>query len=232
MQSYRLMRKRLAEKDRQALELKHRLSQSQLDTLKWQLQPHFLFNTLNAIAGLIHEDPDKADTMVCQLSVLLRGVLEEHEAQQVSLKRELELLRAYLAIEQVRFDDRFQVVENIDPACLELLVPVLLLQPLVENAIRHGLAPRSGKGTLHLSASRNGKQLSLSIEDDGIGPESRDSTPTAKGFGIGLANAQARLEALFGPRGFQLQMGSRAKGGTRVTIDLPASPVALPPPHS
>lgn len=220
LQSFAMARRQMLDRERQALELKSRLAESRLDTLKLQLQPHFLFNSLNALATLIHKDPDKADDMVCQLSILLRGVLEEKESNEVPFSRELELLRAYLAIEKVRFGDNIQIIENIDPASLKIPVPVLLLQPIVENSIRHGIEPRRGSGTISISTQVRDGEMHLEIADDGIGPT--QNSPRS-GFGVGLSNAEARLETLYGSENFRITIGERDPNGTIVRIRIPYS---------
>ncbi len=194
---------RYQERERQALkleldasELKSQLARAQLSALKMQLQPHFLFNTLNAIMVLVRQQkPREAEEMVARLSDLLRCVLEDVEAQEVPLRRELEYLELYLAIEQVRFQDRLKVEIAADPAALEAAVPHMGLQPIVENAIRHGIGPRSAAGRIRISAARVDGAVEIKVQDDGPGlpPEG-----VAQGRGIGLANTRARLHQLYG----------------------------------
>lgn len=210
--------KGLRDRERQALKLESQLVESRLDTLKLQLQPHFLFNTLNATAELIHRDPQKADEMICQLSTLLRAVLDERDTQEVSLHRELELLRAYVSIESVRFGNRLSFEEDIDPNCMNAYVPVLFLQPIVENAVRHGIEPLDRPGTIWISIKRVNEELKIVVSDDGRG---RQGTDKSKGWGIGLKNATARLSALHAETGFDLEAKDREGGGTIITITLP-----------
>ncbi|MGY8691262.1 MAG: sensor histidine kinase, partial [Verrucomicrobiales bacterium] len=191
IQSVLLAGAQLRERERQSLELQSKLTQAHLDTLKLQLQPHFLFNALNATSTLVHRDPDKADEMIGHLSTLLRGVLEERDANVVTLSRELDLLTAYVSIEQVRFGDRVQFVQDIAPEALQAKVPTLLLQPIVENAVRHGLEPLGKPGHVWVSAWKERGHLRIEISDDGVG---RQGTGR-QGWGIGLSNAEARLEA-------------------------------------
>lgn len=218
LRCFLLTAKGLRDRERQAIKLEAKLTESRLDTLKLQLQPHFLFNTLNATAELVHSDPNKADEIICQLSTLLRAVLDERDTQEVSLHRELELLRAYVAIETVRFGDRLRFEEDIDPNCLHAYVPVLLLQPIVENSVRHGIEPLDRPGSIWISIKRSQDKLIIAVSDDGRGRQVGDK---AKGWGIGLKNATARLAALHAETGFDLDAKDREGGGTVITISLP-----------
>ena len=209
--------RRLQQREREALQLKARLVQSQLNSLKLQLRPHFLFNALNAISTLVHCDPDKADEMIGNLAFLLRRVIEQEKDDVVPLGEELELLRAYVAIEQVRFGDRFQFKDTVPPYCRKVPLPHMVLQPIVENAFRHGLEPLDREGHVTIAAKKIGDRLQLRIEDDGVGL----SEESPKSQGIGLSNARARLEAVFGKEHFQLTMNNRPDGGTIVAIEIP-----------
>ncbi len=217
IQSALLFGRQLRRRERQALELEAKLTQSQLDALKLQLQPHFLFNTLNAISTLVYRDPKTADRTIGNLSTLLRAVLEDKNANKLPLSRELQLLDAYMNIEAMRFEERVQFEQTIDSDCRAALLPPLLLQPIVENAVRHGLEPLGAPGVVRLTASQVDGRLSLVVEDNGVGPAGNK----AKGWGIGLSNAEARLQALYGPDRFSLELKERPEGGTRVTIELP-----------
>ncbi|MEM7383674.1 MAG: histidine kinase [Verrucomicrobiota bacterium] len=217
IQSGLLFNRRLRQRERQAMELEAKLTNARLEALKLQLQPHFLFNALNAVSTLLHRDQEKADEMIGHLSILLRSVLDEGETNEVLLSRELELLDAYLSIEKTRFGSRMEFALDICPECTTARVPLLLLQPLVENAVRHGLEPKSEPGTIWLSARKVEDRLHILIEDDGVGRGTRKT----KGWGIGLSNARARLEGLCGVDGYQLEITDREGGGTRVAIDLP-----------
>jgi signal transduction histidine kinase len=210
-------RRRAEERERKALELTAGLSQAKLDALRLQLQPHFLFNTLNAIATLVHRDPDAADEMITSLSDLLRLSLETTTAE-VSLRRELELLERYLAIERVRLGDRLRVDQTIAPDTLDAAVPPLMLQTLVENAIRHGLEPRSAPGTVTIRAARDADKLRLTIADDGRGLPAADAQTERRG--IGLANTEARLRELYGDDG-RIRLLAPETGGVRVELELP-----------
>jgi sensor histidine kinase YesM len=195
-------------------EAEARLGHAQVQLLRAQLQPHFLFNALNAIAELVHEDQDKADRMLGLLSDLLRATLDADDRPQVTLREELALTDRYLAIQQVRFGERLVVHRSIDQGCDDALVPHLCLQPLVENAVRHGLATRASGGTIRIAAERRRGALSITIEDDGagLGPAMAD--------GVGLAATRARLRALHGPMA-NLTLAPRPTGGTIATVVLP-----------
>jgi len=207
-------------------ELQKQLVQAHLNALKMQLQPHFLFNTLNAIMVLVRQQKGReAEEMLARLSDLLRWVLDEVEAQEVPLRRELEYLQLYLSIEQVRFQDRLRVEITADPEVLEAAVPHMILQPIVENAIRHGIGRSSSAGRIKISAFRVGEALEMRIEDDGPGLSTASSSSAARAGtgqerGIGLANTRARLERLYGESA-RLTVENGEHGGVAATIVLP-----------
>jgi two-component system LytT family sensor kinase len=208
------------ESDRRAVDsaqLEMRLVEAQLQALQRQLHPHFLFNTLNAIAGLMRSDVDAADRMMDRLGDLLRMTLNTSNIQEVSLKEELEVLQKYLDIEQVRLGDRMTVNIDIDPDALDAQLPNFLLQPLVENAVRHGIAPRVRPGQVDISASRLGNRLAIDIlnSSDGVPPHRL----TLLNQGVGLANTRARLEHRY-PNDHSLVF-SNANPGFRVTVNIP-----------
>ena len=179
-----------------ASELQSQLVGAQLSVLKMQLQPHFLFNTLNAIMVLVRQQRSRdAELMIGYLSDLLRGVLEDIDSQEISLRRELEYLRLYLSIEEVRFADRLKVEIQIDPLTQEASVPQLILQPVVENAVRHGIGRSSSAGNILIRASVNNGKLEILVQDDGPGFPAGSSSETE---GIGLANTRQRLRQLYG----------------------------------
>ncbi|MGH9903938.1 MAG: sensor histidine kinase, partial [Pyrinomonadaceae bacterium] len=180
-----------------AAELRAQLAQAQLQALKMQLHPHFLFNTLNAISELVYRDPETADQMVTQLSDMLRISLEQVGTQEVPLKQELEFLGKYLEIEQTRFRERLRVDMRIDPSALDACVPNMILQPIVENAVRHGVAPRASGGTIEIRAERHNGVLRLDVRDDGRGLVEDPFQSNGRG-GVGLTNTRARLEHLYG----------------------------------
>lgn len=207
--------RRLRDERLRISQLETKLVQSQLQALRMQLQPHFLFNTLNAISALALSDPARARLMIARLSDFLRLTLEERHRQRVPLSRELQFLECYLAIQKVRFQDRLTTHLDIAGNTLTASVPNLILQPLVENALRHGLLPKHGAGTLHLSARRDGDHLHLLLEDDGLGLAKKDHRE-----GIGLGNTRARLKALFAEAA-KLDLTRIATGGTRVELRFP-----------
>lgn len=179
-----------------AAHLEARLAEARLKTLEAELHPHFLFNTLHAISTLVHTQPESADRMISRLSDLLRITFARSGAACVPLHEELEFLQKYLEIEQTRFEDRLTVGYEIDPDTLDAEVPRLILQPLVENAIKHGVAPRSGPGTVSIASRREGDQLHLVVRDNGVG-----LTGGARARlhgGVGLSNTRDRLECLYG----------------------------------
>jgi signal transduction histidine kinase len=179
-----------------AAQLETRLVAAQLSSLQQQLQPHFLFNTLHAISALMHKDVEAADRVLIQLSDLLRITLEHLGRQEITLDAELEALSKYVAIEQTRFADRLVVRFQIQPETLDCLVPSLLLQPLVENAIKYGVARKSGPGHVDIRARREGDKLRLEVRDDGAGLT--EDALTALQKGIGVSTTRARLQHLFG----------------------------------
>jgi two-component system, LytTR family, sensor kinase len=198
-----------------AAELEGQLARAELDVLKQQLQPHFLFNTLNSISTLMHTDVDAADDMIGDLSTLLRRSLESNGTHEVSLQQELETLQLYINIQRVRFHDRLTVELNIDPQTLNARVPQLVLQPLVENAFRHGISKRASGGLVRIqSECRNGSLL-LRVSDDGPGMAHNS---VAKN-GIGLKNTLARLQKLYGDHSFLRIDGSGV--GFTVELELP-----------
>ncbi len=213
---YQESRRQALQLELQAAELKTQLVQSQLSALKGQLQPHFLFNTLNAIMVLVRQGKGpQAEEMLARLSDLLRGVLEEVEAQEVPLRRELEYLQLYLSIEEVRFQDRLRVEVFVEPEALDAAVPHLGLQPIVENAIRHGIGRRSAAGRLQISAARVNGNLEIQVRDDGPGLPPGGESP-----GIGLMNTRARLRQLYGDAA-TLALENGEGGGAVATLILP-----------
>ena len=198
--------------------LQSQLMSAQLNALKMQLQPHFLFNTLNAITVLVRQQKSKdAEQMLGHLSDLLRRVLEDVDAQEVSLCRELEYLQLYLAIEQVRFADRLRVELSADPEAQEALVPQLILQPIVENAIRHGIGRSSSAGRVLITASKIDGKVELRVQDDGPGLLPGDASHDR---GIGLANTRARLRQLYGEDA-RLEIKNCDRGGVIATMSIP-----------
>ena len=197
-----------------------RASQAQLQALKMQLHPHFLFNALHSISALVHTDPDAADKMIARLGDFLRLTLETSAAQEVPLRQEIEFLNCYLEIERIRFRDRLTTSIEVDPRVLDCRVPNLILQPIVENAIRHGVSQRAAAGRIEVRAVGAGQTLRLEVRDNGRGlPEGADAARGTKG-GVGLANTRARLQQLYGA-GYRFDLSNAPAGGAVVTLEIP-----------
>jgi two-component system, LytTR family, sensor kinase len=205
-------------RSRERDQLEARLADARLQLLGMQLQPHFLFNTLNTIAELVHEDADAADAMISRLSDLLRQTLDLGSLQRIPLGDEVDLVRRYIDIQKARFGDRLQIDISIPDHLRGVAVPALLLQPLVENAIRHGLGSRLDAGRIDIRARADEDHLTILVSDDG------DSDGVAGPERVGLGNTRARLEALYGP-GSRLDLTRGDAGrGTRVTVRIPRAP--------
>jgi len=201
-----------------ASQLETQVAQARLGALKAQLQPHFLFNTLNAIVVLVRQQKGRqAEETLARFSDLLRAVLADMEAQEVTLARELEYLRLYLSIEQLRFSDRLRVDIDVDPDLLDAAVPHMGLQPIVENAIRHGIGVRATSGHIEIRARHLGDSMQLTVKDDGPG---FGAAGAPGGMGLGLANTRARLRQLYGDAA-ELSTASAPEGGAVVTLRLP-----------
>ena len=213
-----LLRDRLMDEESRSARLAAQLTQSQLSVLRAQLHPHFFFNTLNAIAELVHKDRDAASHTVARLGAFLRYSLEVSEVQAVPLREEVDALQAYLDIIRLRFGDRVTVETRLEPAALAVPVPPLLLQPLVENALKHGLEPKEGAGRLEITAGIADGVLRLEVRDDGLGLR-----PSAAGrrSGIGLRNTRERLQQTYGAAA-SLTVEARPGGGVVASITLPA----------
>jgi two-component system LytT family sensor kinase len=200
-----------------ASNLQAQLAQAQLRALKMQLHPHFLFNTLHTIAALVQEDPDLAERTIARLSELLRMFLANSTVHEVPLGEELRILDLYLEIERTRFEDRLSVHFDVPPELREAMVPNLILQPLVENSIRHGLGKRSAPGWIAVSAENYGETLVLRIVDNGVGLGGGSHSNQT---GLGLAITRDRLESLYGQRQ-SLALRDVLTGGTEARITLP-----------
>lgn len=192
------------------------LAHTRLQMLGMQLQPHFLFNTLNTIAELVHQQPATAERMIAGLSHLLRETLHAGLVDRVPVEQELQLLDRYVEIQRARFGDRLTVDVVVDERAKQALVPSLLLQPLVENAIKHGIGTRAGPGCIEILIARADSMLTFEIRDDGIGLR---AVPVKEG--IGLGNCRSRLQTLYGPGNYRLDIANRTGGGAAVTIALP-----------
>jgi two-component system, LytTR family, sensor kinase len=210
-------------------EQKRLVLEARFDALQRQINPHFLFNTLNSISSLIRFRPEMAREMIVQLSNILRALLKDHDAY-VPFREELTFTDDYLGIEVVRFGaEKLRVVKEIDPTTLELLVPCMLLQPLIENSIKHGLEPRLQGGTITLRSRIQGSKMIVEVEDDGIGMaegRAREVGFVSRGAGIGMRNVRERLEVLYGNNA-RFEVFSRPGRGTRVTLEIPKAPNVL-----
>ena len=216
-------RERLAIQRTEAARLNELLSKAQLNALRRQIEPHFLFNTLNAIAGLVREKKnDAAVDMIAGLSDFLRRVVEDSDRQQVSLEDELEFAQKYLAIQKIRFAERLQFSVDVPGDLLRTQVPSLILQPMVENAVKHGISKRVQGGAIKISALRVNGTITLSVYNDGpsLPPGWENSNS-----GVGLANVRTRLRTLYGD-GFELSLRNQEPGGVAVSISVPFVPPA------
>ena len=216
------------ERERRAAELEARLTSAKLQALRMQINPHFLFNTLNSIAALVYVNPRAADEMLGDLSELLRRSLDSMEEQEIPLARELEFIAAYLNIEQKRFGERLRLEQSVSEELKKALVPALILQPLVENAIRHGIEPQRAPGLISVEAKQEDKRLHLIVRDNGRGPANAELNSSER-RGIGLANTEARLRGLYG-QNQRFSFGKAEPQGCRVDIYLPfhLEPVPVP----
>ncbi len=209
------------ERETQAARLTAQLAEARLGALRMQLHPHFLFNSLNAITVLVRDQRTReAAAMLELLSDVLRQVLRTGAAHEIPLSQELRFLEQYLAIEQVRFSDRLTVSFAVDAAARDAAVPGFILQPLVENALRHGLADRSEDGRVEIEARREGEDLVLTVRDNGAGLPPNLAQRTE---GLGLANTRERLATLYGDRA-RLELAANPGGGTTATVRLPYRP--------
>jgi two-component system LytT family sensor kinase len=203
-------------REAQRAQLEAQLAAARLRALRMQLQPHFLFNTLHTIAGHVREgERDTAVDLIARLSRLLRRSLDEAERHEVPLAEEVELLAEYLALERARFGDNLLTRFDIAPDVRDASVPSLILQPLVENALRHGIGPREGPGELRIAARRENGHLVLVVADDGVGYD-----PTRAAAGVGLANTRERLAQLYGARQ-RFEIGPGHAGGTVARVEIP-----------
>ena len=206
------------ERDLRALRLEVDLAEAKLASLESRLRPHFLFNTLNTIAALVRDDPAAAETMIGQLSDLLRASLRADPGAEIQLAEELHLVEQYLEIQRVRFNDRLEIGLRASDEARLALVPQLILQPVVENAVRHGIAPRETGGSVWVLAERPDGRLRLVVEDDGVGVSNGPSANA--GAGIGLGGLRSRLAHLYG-EDHRVEVAPRLPSGTRVTIEIP-----------
>lgn len=208
------------ERGLRASQLEAQLAQAQLQMLKMQLHPHFLFNTLNSISVLMRRDVEVAERVITRLGDLLRMTLDTADQQQVTLRSELEFVTRYLEIERIRFQDRLSIRFSVDPDCLDAMVPNMLLQPLVENAIRYGVAPYARPGAVEISAKRAGDELHIAVWDTGKGIQSENRRE-----GIGLSNTRARLRELYGEK-HEFELKNADGAGLVVNVHIPFARVA------
>jgi two-component system LytT family sensor kinase len=206
------------ERELHASQLEAQLAETRLQMLGMQLQPHFLFNTLNTIAELVHQSPEAAERMITGLSHLLRETLHAGLVERVPLVQELELLDRYVEIQRARFGDRLTVDVSVAEDAKQARLPSLLLQPLVENAIKHGIGARAGAGRIEIAIARERDRLTIEIRDEGRG---LGDAPVREG--VGLRNCRSRLQALYGEGRYHLELANRTGGGAIVKLALPAS---------
>jgi two-component system LytT family sensor kinase len=205
----------LKDRELRAIQLQGRLTAARLDALRMQLNPHFLFNALNSISSLMYVDADAADTMIRKLGELLKLSLDQRRGDEISLREELDFLQHYLDIERLRFAQRLRVRFDVEPEALAAMVPTFVLQPLVENALRHAIAPRPEGGTVEISVRRDDGWLRIVVADDGPGlPEGRLAE------GVGLSNTRERLNQLYSLAD-ALRLTAPEEGGLRVDVTVP-----------
>jgi two-component system LytT family sensor kinase len=210
--------RKYTERELRASQLEVQLKEAQIRTLHQQLQPHFLFNTLNGISSLMYQSVDQADKMLTYLGDLLRISLERMNVQEVPLKDDIAFIERYLLIEKTRMGDRLNIKTNFQPDTLDALVPCMMAQPLLENAIKHGIAPLAKQGTIIASSWRVAEKLFLQIEDDGKGFSDSLEQHLTKGYGI--KNTLERLKILYG-NNHSLTFSNKETGGLRVTLSIP-----------
>jgi two-component system LytT family sensor kinase len=212
-------------------QLEAQLSQAQLQALKMQLHPHFLFNTLHSISALLNKDPESARKMITRLGDFLRLTLENSGSQEVTLQQEMEFLSCYLEIERIRFQDRLVTRIDVTSQALAAKVPNLILQPIVENAIRHGIAPRSTAGLIEIAAEQRNGSLRIQVRDNGPGIPAHRTSENLFSKGVGLANTETRLERLYGAD-HVFDLSNDPAGGLIVTLEIPFHEDAAATNHS
>jgi two-component system, LytTR family, sensor kinase len=220
LDALRLEREAIERESREAL-LLQQVTEAELSALRAQLHPHFLFNSLNTIADLIVRDPRRAEEMTLRLASVFRHVLAHLRQPLISVREEIAFLRAYLYIEEARFGDRLRVEIDVDPQVAAAEIPSLILQPLVENALKHGLGPKPGPGRLWIAARAEGDSILLTVEDDGLGPHApTPRLPDRESGGVGLTNVAERLRTLYQDRA-SFRLEPREGGGARAIVILP-----------
>jgi signal transduction histidine kinase len=212
--------RRMRDREVHSARLDESLAEARLEALKMQIQPHFLFNTLHTISELVHEDADAAERMIVRMADLLRLTVDNAQTHEVTLAQEVEFLEAYLEIQRTRFQDRLRVEVSVGPGTAGARVPNLVLQPLVENAIRHGAASLGGLGRISVKSERRGERLRMEVHDNGPGPH-LEPRPGAR-QGVGVRNTRARLEQMYG-QGGRLELTHCPVGGTVAAVEIPFS---------
>jgi signal transduction histidine kinase len=215
--------RRFRERELSAAQLEARLAEAQLQVLKMQLDPHFLFNTLHAVTALVHKSPDSAEVMLARLSEMLRMSLEASNTHEVPLRDELQMLEPYLEIQRIRFGNRLSVEVKIDSETANALVPNLILQPLVENAIRYGIEPQAGAGLIRIEAKREGKLIRIRIADNGPGLPATGGDSIREG--VGISNTKARLRHLYGSSG-EFSISNALPRGAVIALGIPCRTAA------
>lgn len=213
--------RRSQQRDRRTLELESQLGQARLQALRMQLHPHFLFNTLNAISTLVQTDPSAAGEMIGSLGQMLRLSLDNGPKPEVTLEQELKFLDCYLEIEQIRFGHRLEIKRDIDAETRVALLPTFILQPLVENAVQHGIEPDVSPGTIEINARRKNSTLSVSIHDTGVGLAEKEPAGLVTRDGIGIANTKARLQSLYPGQYHFLLRNAPPGGGCVAELEIP-----------
>ncbi len=185
------------EKEKSELQLKNK--EMQISLLKSQINPHFLFNTLNSISTLMHSSKDQARKVITQLSDIFRYALDSHGGDRVKLIHEIDFIENYVRIQQVRFGDRLKFIKDIDPTCFATLIPPMILQPLVENSVKYGIAPKEDGGTIYLTVKRSGNIIFFEVKDDGLGSKAK-KVMDGSSSGVGMSNTDLRLKSYYGPQ--------------------------------
>jgi sensor histidine kinase YesM len=188
----------LQKQDQEKSELAIRNREMQISLLKSQINPHFLFNTLNSISTLVHSSKEEARKLITQLSDVFRYALDSHSENMVKLSKEIEFIENYVRIQQVRFGDRLRFERDIDPTCLNTKVPAMILQPLIENSVKYGIGPKQEGGTIFLTVRRSGSIIFFEVKDNGLGSKAK-KVMDGSSSGIGMANTDLRLKSYFGP---------------------------------
>ncbi len=213
--------RKFQEQEGAARELQVQLARAQLQALKMQMHPHFLFNTLHSLSELIHRDVRAAEEMIVRLGDFLRLSLRDPEAHEVPLRKELEFLQCYLDIEKLRLQDRLEVTIEVGENVMDMMVPYLILQPLVENAVRHGISPSASGGRIKIHAGRTDSVLQIEVSDSGCGPAQTLDPESLFQKGLGLNITRERLQKMYGT-GKRLQLTNSPSGGFSVTLEIPA----------